>query len=99
MSITDEELEAITHGIVDAILPKLKRELAPVFKKLDELEARPAGGTGVKYCGTYRQGESYSEGALVTKSGGLWLAERLTSSSPGNGDSGWRLVVKEGRAQ
>jgi len=53
----------------------------------------------LKFAGSYRQGESYAAGCFVTRSGALWLAERSTSGIPGSHDSGWRLVVKEGRAQ
>jgi hypothetical protein len=73
----------------------LERRLAEAESRLSLAEARPE----LKFVGPYRVGESYSAGCFVQKNSGLWLAERLTSAMPGQPDSGWRLVVKEGRAQ
>ena len=33
---------------------------------------------------------------MVTRKGGLWLAQRDTSARPGDGGDGWTLVVKAG---
>jgi hypothetical protein len=58
------------------------------------LEERPIP----QYAGIYKDGARYRACTLVTRGGGLWFAETPTRDSPGTPDSGWRLVVKEGRA-
>jgi hypothetical protein len=63
-------------------------------RRCDVLERR----TTIKYCGIYQSGAVYEEGNLCTARGGLWLATRQTAAKPGGDDSGWKLVVKEGRA-
>jgi hypothetical protein len=69
--------------------------LAAMQLRLAVLEQRPA----LRYCGTWRQSGHYSEGALITRAGGLWLAERETDRTPGTESSGWKLIVKEGAAR
>jgi len=101
MSLNDEEFDGIVRGVTEAILTHVQAKQSAVAERLealqtriDTLEARPE----LKWAGPYRNGESYSAGCFVSKAGGLWLCERPTSAVPGHGDSGWRLVVKEGRA-
>jgi hypothetical protein len=68
--------------------------------RLDDLERRCAeleSRAAIKYCGIYRPDGVYQEGNLVTLRGGLWIATKQTAAKPGGDDSGWRLVVKEGR--
>lgn len=59
-------------------------------RRLTELESRPE----IKYCGAHVGGAQYTEGNLTTRSGALWLATRVTSGTPGQPASGWRLIVK-----
>jgi hypothetical protein len=73
----------------------LDTALAALQMRVATLEQRPE----LRYCGTWRQGERYSEGNLVTRAGGLWLAERETDRTPGTENSGWKLIVKEGQAR
>ena len=35
---------------------------------------------------------------MTTRSGGLWVATRATTATPGTDDSGWQLIVKKGTA-
>jgi hypothetical protein len=83
----------------------LKDYLAPILAtyrhknnqqdaRLDALEQRPQ----LAYKGVHVDGQAYAEASLVTRDGGLWLAERFTNDRPGQVDSGWRLVVKRGGA-
>jgi collagen type III alpha len=46
--------------------------------------------------GVHKQGEVYERGDGVTYQGSFWIAQRDTSSKPGEDDS-WRLAVKKGR--
>jgi hypothetical protein len=61
--------------------------------RLDKLESRPQ----VKYQGVYRPGAEYSEGALVTRDGSIFHANRTTRASPGDGSMDWQLAVKRGQ--
>ena len=88
----------------------LKDHLAPILStyrhkdnqqaaRLDALEARLHAleqRPQLAYKGVHVNAQPYAEGALVTRDGGLWLAERFTNQRPGQVDSGWRLVVKRG---
>lgn len=53
----------------------------------------------VKYCGIWEEGE-HKQDDIVTLGGSAWIAVRETSERPGTPgiDTGWRLMVKEGRA-
>jgi hypothetical protein len=70
----------------------VRRAIAPLEKRIGELESRPQ----VKYQGVYRDGE-YSEGSLVTMHGSLFHANRRTKMIPGDGSRDWTLCVKRGR--
>ena len=70
--------------------------------KIEALEQRCAAleqQPQLKHCGKWREDAAYKSGSLVTRNGGLWLAERDTAAQPGNIDSGFRLIVKSGTAQ
>jgi hypothetical protein len=73
---------------------KIHEAIAPLLERIAQLESRPE----LKYFGAWDSRSAYSAGSLVTRSGGLWLAEQTTIAQPGAPDSGWRLVVKKGEA-
>ena len=66
-------------------------KIAALEARVAQLESRPIS----KWCGTWAP-KGYSEGNLVTRSGGLWLAMRDTSDTPGSAPDSWRLIVKKG---
>ena len=76
------------------------RALAETFETLmSEVDARIAAALAaqppsVHHCGVFRDGQRYAGGALVTRSGSLWLAKRDTSSAPGTDAASWLLVAK-----
>lgn len=78
----------LVSAVLDAVAPVLKS----LSERISELESKPSP----KWCGPFRQGESYPKLSFVVCSGGLWVAERSTSVPPGSGDSGWQLCVKSG---
>jgi hypothetical protein len=90
VTLTDADTDVIADGIAQV----LNKVLPPLKARLAALEARPT----VKYFGIHQPELVYEEGSLVTKGGSLWIATRSTAARPGGDDSGWRLVVKEGRA-
>jgi hypothetical protein len=81
-------------SLAEVIADVVKAATAPLKVRLAALEARPT----VKYFGVHQPDLLYDEGSLCTKGGSLWIATRHTAGRPGGDDSGWRLVVKEGRA-
>lgn len=72
-----------------------------VSKRLLALEekVRALDAAGLPhYEGIHETGKHYRPGSLCTKSGGLWLAEQPTDTTPDAGATPWRLVVKRGDA-
>lgn len=49
------------------------------------------------YKGVHQEGETYSQGDMVTWAGAVWHCEEPTTEKPGEGSKGWRLAVKRGR--
>ena len=86
-------LEA-THGEFIKALKAQTIRIAELEQRIKELESRPL----LKYAGTWQSDATYAEGRLTTHGGGLWLAMHTTNLQPGTEASGWRLVVKRGRA-
>lgn len=64
-------------------------------RRVADLEAKIESMPAVSYAGSYREGESYKRGMLVTHDGSLWHAQTETTSKPP--DSTWRLCVRKGR--
>ena len=78
---------------VSAVIERLKH----AEQRLVELErvAARKSVSGVHWMGVYEPGKMYAEGSLTTVGGSLWLAEvRDPVGKPGEGVSGWRLIVK-----
>jgi hypothetical protein len=89
----DEIADAVI-GIMAANIKPLAAQIEQQQQRIAALEARPA----VKYYGVHDDGTTYPERAMTTRSGGLWVATRGTTATPGTDDSGWLLVVKKGQA-
>ena len=49
------------------------------------------------WAGVFEDGKQYAEGSLATRRGSLWCSTRATSHTPGEPESGWRLIVKGDR--
>jgi hypothetical protein len=79
--------------LASGIKDYFRRAIAPLEKRIAELESRPQ----VKYQGVYRPGAEYSEGALVTRDGSIFHANRTTKAMPGDGNQDWTLAVKRGQ--
>jgi hypothetical protein len=86
--LSQESIEAIAEGIVTFV----GEQVVPILRRLDALEQQPPSP---RYAGTYEQQKRYGRGALVTRSGGLWLAIEDTTETPGRSDR-WKLIVKSG---
>lgn len=95
MTPTDRE------AIADAIVLTLKAVLAPrdatvtaLGQRIAALEKKPH----VRFAGTWAAGKSYAPGDAVVKAGGLWIAKKATSGTPGVDFDDWQLAVKKGSA-
>jgi len=93
-----DEGPAPAEGVPGAVLDAWLARVTTVEARVKALEAQPRG-SGVHWAGVYRTGETYPEGCLVTRSGGLWLSMRPTGDVPGLGASPWKLVCKGGDAR
>ena len=89
MTITPNEIKAITAGIADVVTERL-RELNERIEKLERAEAPTLADS---FKGGWLSGESYERGDLCQKSGGLWLCLADTSDAPGNAPE-WRALGK-----
>jgi hypothetical protein len=86
------DVDTIAAALIDIIAANIK----PLAARLEEqqrriavLERQPA----LKFVGPYRDGTHYLAGS-ITQRQGLWLAEADTHATPGEADSGWRLILK-----
>jgi hypothetical protein len=87
--VKQSELESIA----DAVAKAITHALAPLQTRIKALEERPQ----VENRGVHIAGDTYTEGALVTRSGALWLCLRSTTQGPGQ-SADWKLIVKSGGA-
>ena len=79
------DYDALAEVVADAI----KAAVAPLHARIEALERRPE----LKFVGPFRGGTHYLAGTIVQKQG-LWLCEADTHATPGEEDSGWRLILK-----
>ena len=96
---------ALRRALRDA-MPLISRRLRELQERVDRLESKdPEDSKGIAvarlkgtYRGVWQAGRTYRAGDFVTRSGGLWHAERDTLDKPGAGRTDWVLAVKKGRA-
>jgi hypothetical protein len=74
----------------DALVRILKRQEA------QERELKSLKDKQTIWRGIYSAGQKYPRNSLVTRSGSLWVSTEDTASAPGNENSCWTLVVKNG---
>ena len=95
--VTYKTLNATLSATHDELIKCLRAQRATITaleERVKELESRPL----LKYAGAWKSDATYAEGRLTTHGGGLWLAMNATDRQPGTEASGWRLIVKRGRA-
>jgi hypothetical protein len=94
--MTRGDAEAIARAVGAAVREHVAREIGGLLLRVKSLEERDRKSiAGVRWCGTFKAGQSYVEGSLTTDRGSLWLARGCTSVRPGDG-SDWVLVCKNG---
>jgi hypothetical protein len=84
----------LTDGEVKTLMQSVAQVLAPLVKRINELEARPT----LRYCGVWKGDVGYGEGAAVTHDGSVWIAKAIASpgARPGENNA-WQLAVKRGK--
>ena len=80
--------------IADAIVKGIRAATAQLEQRIAALESRPLQ----KWAGVHVSGMQYAEASLVTHQGSLWAAMKKTTTTPGDSNSDWRLIVKRGKA-
>jgi hypothetical protein len=93
--MTSSEIAAIMAGVAPVINDHVTKRLGPLLARIAELESRTAN---FRYCGVFRQGDSYALGNFVTHDGSVWHANRDTDETPGTPGGAWQLAVKRGRS-
>ncbi len=78
-------------AVADVLADVTKAAIAPLEKRITELESRST----LKWSGVHQPGVEYGECSLTTHAGGLWIATKATAATPG-ASADWRLIVKSG---
>lgn len=99
MALDHSDLAALARGLAPVLHEHTAAALAPLVKRLGELERRLAEAEkgGLRYRGVWAEKMRARVGDCTTYQGSLWICERGTTKRPGDGDSGWKLAVKRGR--
>jgi hypothetical protein len=92
--VKESDVRALMKGLAPVLRDYLADCLAPIFKRLEELETK-----GLAYAGTWQRAQSYKRGSVVTHDGAAWVALRDTGEGarPGSDLDAWQLMVKSGR--
>lgn len=91
--VSREDLREVLKGLAPAIKDYVRNEIAPIQKRLTEIETK-----GVEYRGVYQRAISYQRGALVTHGGSMFCAIKDVTQGVVPGQSNdWQLCVKAGR--
>jgi hypothetical protein len=89
-------VDTFTTVLVDTLAKALEsrdERISALEKQVVALESR---ALSPEYLGTFKQGETYRRGGLVTRNGGLWLCLSDTALIPGSNPTSWKLIVKSG---
>jgi hypothetical protein len=106
------DVDAVAQELIDIIAGAVKPLAAAVKdqqqridaleQRITQLEQQQKAAPAVSYRGVYESGAVYKAGELTTRAGGLWLAKRQTSQTPGQPQTGtdpdFVLIVKRGAA-
>lgn len=82
----DELRAEVSKAVEAAVPPTVQKEVADGFAALPTLQWR----------GVFREGKEYRAGDCVTWAGATWHADEKTQQKPGEGQTGWTLMVKRG---
>jgi hypothetical protein len=85
-------IRSLMAGIAPVIAEHVRSALAPLVRRLEELEAH---GQSVKYMGIWDSKTQYEPGSFVTDKGSVWHCNDTTRARPGDSPA-WTLAVKRG---
>jgi hypothetical protein len=94
------DAEEFGRGVAEAVRGYVDRTVnarcAALDAKIAMLEAQIEAKT-MTYMGVWKDGRIYSRGNVVTYDGSSWHSNDFHNKGrPGNGSSGWSLMVKHG---
>jgi hypothetical protein len=95
--IAELERNALTVDNFDAQVADDDRTVELSFGKGDQQRVASFKWPVVLYRGTFKAGQQYDAGDMVSQSGSGWIAQRPTSSTPGTPNSGYQLAIKRGK--
>lgn len=87
----------LTVDSFDAQVADDDRTIELAFGKGEQRQVASFKWPTVIYRGTYKAGQRYEAGDMVTAEGSGWIAQRATSARPGTPNSGFQLAVKRGK--
>ena len=86
------DVDSLVAGIAPEVRKAMEDALAPLLRRIVELEERPT----LRYLGVYEAARQYAKGNFVTHDGSLWHCRAdVTRARPGS-DSDWQLAAKRG---
>jgi hypothetical protein len=88
--------EEMALALGEFIAQKIREAVAPLQRRIAELETKQAKIDGFRYIGTWADGARYEPGNFTTHDGSLWHCNRETTSRPGRDVGAWTLVCKRG---
>jgi hypothetical protein len=94
----EESLASAIGVAVKELIAPLRAEIIAIKAANAELrgQVKTLQQSGLRYRGTYEDGERYETGDACTSGGSVWRANEPTTSKPGQ-DACWKLVVRKGR--
>ena len=92
--------EELAKELCDIIRGHVAAATKPLRARIEELELRTAQAEKqaeqFKYCGVWREGESYRKNNFCTHDGSVWVCLCDTEGRPGQSLQ-WQLAVRKGR--
>jgi hypothetical protein len=81
----------LRREIREEVREEFEREIASLRREVSELKAK-----SMRYEDAWQDGQMHTPGAVVTCRGALWRCVEPTHVKPGDGASGWKLILKSG---
>jgi hypothetical protein len=95
--IAELERNSLTVDGFDAQVANDDRTIELAFGSGEQRQVASFKWPVVIYRGTFKSGQRYEAGDMVTHEGSGWIAQRATNAKPGTPNSGFQLAIKRGR--
>ncbi len=83
--------KAMAESVAETVKSYVQAACDPLHERIRALESQRA--TTMHYRGVWSEGDSYSSGDVVTRSGTIWFCHETTTDKPGTSDA-WQMMVK-----